>query len=651
MSMLGDFDALSFAKAAVDRAGTSYNTTTITLGGDNIDAGAGNDIVFGDAGRIIMPQSSTLQSNGANLQAAALAFHAQLQDLQTVVADMAFVAHETTHGLINEFATRTGFTGPSNYVVAGNTSAWIMRKSTYKLVIGNDSIVGGAGEDLLVGDNGFMLMQVAAANGTLAGNKTTVTTYNSIETALKSQDNTMDAALRNHLNLRHPDSGHTGNSDKKAQWLFENGNPFELSVGNDTIRGGGERDLIVGDFATIQSPTLLSPTNDSREVTELTKNFDTSLAAFATRLFLTGGGGKPMHVEAFMTGVAATQKTNAVDWALDGGYNYWWIDTKLTDKRHSQKQAASAYTLYSDTIYGDDGDDLISADVAALKPVLSTTTGTGLATLLVMVPLNEAGFSTTSADNYLYQFGPFARLLPPYDESTTHKHDYIVADDVVYGGNGNDFIFGQRGNDTLYGEAGDDRIGTGDGKDTVSGGTGNNQIGITSGKDKILTTSGGKDQKMTAIDAGGTAKTLVRFTLDRPLLRSLSTDIVEAGASLQNYGVMAVGFRDYNTSAPATTNDKQVTIRNVSINIPTPSQLIAAVRSSEIVVRMVEEDSNVATPFQQLYIYDEQTSTFVPQTIIEDATQLPGRVPPKKQLPSIMFDGERWITVDIETGY
>ena len=461
----------------------------------------------------------------------------------------------------------------------------------------------------------------------------------------------MDNALRAHLNARHPDAAHTTNTDKKAQWLFENGHPFELSVGNDTMRGGGERDLIVGDFATIQSPTLLSPTNDSREVTELTKNSDTSLAAFATRLFLSGGGGKPMNVEAILTGVGATQTTNAVDWALDGGYNYWWIDTKLNDMRHAQKQAASAYTLYSDTIYGDDGDDLISADVATLKPVLSTATGLGLTTLLTMVPLNEVGFTTTAADNLLYQFGPFARLLPPYDESSSHQHDYIVADDAVYGGNGNDFIFGQRGNDKLYGEGGNDRIGSGDGKDTVSGGAGTNQLGVTAGKDTVISTSGATDQRPSAIDAGGTAKTLVRFTLDRPLLRSLSTDITEAKANLQNFGAMAVGFRDYNTAAPATTTDKQVTIRNVSINIPTASQLIAAVRSSEIIVRMVEEDSDVSTTFQQLYIYDEQSSTFVGQTIIEDATQLPGQTPPKKQLPSIMFDGEHWITVDIETGY
>jgi len=99
-----------------------------------------------------------------------------------------------------------------------------------------------------------------------------------------------------------------------------------------------------------------------------------------------------------------------------------------------------------------------------------------------MVPLNEVGFATTAADNFLYQFGPFARLLPPNDESTTHNHNYIVADDTAYGGNGNDVIFGQIGNDKLYGEAGNERIGTGDGKDTVSGGAGTNQLGITSAR-------------------------------------------------------------------------------------------------------------------------------------------------------------------------
>ncbi|WP_348246580.1 hypothetical protein, partial [Salmonella enterica] len=71
-----------------------------------------------------------------------------------------------------------------NYVAAGNTTTWKMRASTYKLVIGNDIINGGTGEDLLVGDNGFVLMQVAAATGTLGGNKTTSATYTTIENAL-----------------------------------------------------------------------------------------------------------------------------------------------------------------------------------------------------------------------------------------------------------------------------------------------------------------------------------------------------------------------------------------------------------------------------------------------------------------------------------
>ncbi|RYH00267.1 MAG: hypothetical protein EON57_11245, partial [Alphaproteobacteria bacterium] len=454
------------------------------------DAGGGNDVVFGDSGRILMPQSSTLEANGGTPQAAALAFHAQLQDLQTVVADMAFVVHETTHGLINEFATKTGFTGPSNYVVAGNTAAWKMRTSTYKLVIGNDIINGGAGEDLLVGDNGYTYMQVAAATGTLGGNKVTSASFTTIENALKAQDTTMDNALRAHLNAHHPDAAHTTNIEKKAQWLFENGNPFELSVGNDKLNGGGDRDVIVGDFASIVTPTMFGVTNDSREVTEMIKNSDVSLGAIATRLFLSGGGLKTINTESILTGVAAGQTSKPVDWSFDGGYNYWWVGSATSDKRHAQKQLTTAYQLYNDEIRGDDGDDLLVADMATLKPVFSTLTGLGLVTSYTVVPVAEAGFTSTAAEAYMYQFGPFARLLPPYDENATTKHDYVVNDDTVYGGNGNDMIFGQFGNDKLYGEAGDDRIASGDGKDTVSGGAGTNALGVTSGKDTLITTSG-----------------------------------------------------------------------------------------------------------------------------------------------------------------
>jgi len=128
------------------RAGTSYSTTTITFGGDTIDAGAGKDIVFGDAGRIIMPQSSVLQSNGGTLQAAALAFHAQLQDLQTAIADMAFIAHEVTHGLINELQPRPASSACGLCASRQHDHLEDAAVERTELVMGDDSIVGEASE-------------------------------------------------------------------------------------------------------------------------------------------------------------------------------------------------------------------------------------------------------------------------------------------------------------------------------------------------------------------------------------------------------------------------------------------------------------------------------------------------------------------------
>jgi len=220
---------------------------------------------------------------------------------------------------------------------------------------------------------GFLLMQVAAANGTLSGNETSLATFTAIENALKAQDTTLDNALRT-PSMPATRTLPTPRTRTRSTVAVRNGHPFELSVGNDTIRGGTERDLMVGDFATIQSPTRLSPTNDSREVTE--RHEELRHIAFRAGHSVVPLGWRRQtdergsHPDWRSRCPGHQCRRLGARWRVD----YWWIDTKLTDKRHTQKQAASAYTLYSDTIYGDDGDDLISADLATSKPVLSTTT-------------------------------------------------------------------------------------------------------------------------------------------------------------------------------------------------------------------------------------------------------------------------------------
>ncbi|WP_374624712.1 calcium-binding protein, partial [Devosia sp.] len=655
LSLLADFDALSFGQAAIESIG---RTTTLGYGAGNdaIDAGAGDDTVFGDFGRIIMPSTHGLSASGASLQAAALSFHAMLQDLQHVTADMAFVVHETSHGLINEYASRTGFTSPSNYVAGGNATTWKMRPSTYQLLLGNDTIAAGDGNDMVVGDSGFVVAQAMAANGTIAGSKVTSAAHTTIENALKAQDNTLDTALRNHLNARHPDdtTKHTSQSDKKAQWLFENGHPFQLSVGNDTIMGGIGNDTLVGDFATIHTGVLFSPTNDSREVTDLSKAADTALGTLATRLFVSGNGYRPLNAEAIITGAGLITQVKTSDWSYDGGYNYWWLETKLSDKRHSQKMASSALTLYSDRIEGGDGNDILVGDAATLKPLIAQGNTTGLYNTFTVVPVAESGFTSAATDAYMYKFGPFARLLAPNDENTAHGHNYIVSDDTIYGGIGDDMAFGQIGNDTMYGEAGNDRLSTGDGRDWVSGGAGTNQVAITSGRDTQATSGGGKDNKVTTIDVGGTAKPLVRTTWGTPMVSALATDIIESKSLLQPSGAMFVGFRDYNTAAPPSSTDKFQLIKAVSMVVPTTTSLISAVRSSEIVVKLVDEDRNANTAFQQLWVYDEVNQVFVAQNATESETvPLLTETPVRKRLPSVLYDveGQKWITVDYEEGY
>ena len=188
----------------------------------------------------------------------------------------------------------------------------------------------------------------------------------------------------------------------------------------------------------------------------------------------------------------------------------------------------------------------------------------------------------------------------------------------------------------------------------MSGGAGTNQVAITSGHDMQATSGGGKDNKVTTIDVGGTAKPLVRTTWGTPMVSALATDIIESKSLLQPSGAMFVGFRDYNTAAPPSSTDKFQLIRAVSMVVPTTTSLISAVRSSEIVVKLVDEDRNANTAFQQLWIFDEVNQVFVAQNATESETvPLLTETPVRKRLPSVLYDveGQKWITVDYEEGY
>ena len=68
-------------------------------------------------------------------------------------------------------------------------------------------------------------------------------------------------------------------------------------------------------------------------------------------------------------------------------------------------------------------------------------------------------------------------------------NDFLAAgagDDALFGGNGNDRLEADGGNDTAFGGAGDDQLFAGKGDDFVSGGTGNDSLAGEDGKDTLI---------------------------------------------------------------------------------------------------------------------------------------------------------------------
>jgi Ca2+-binding RTX toxin-like protein len=164
----------------------------------------------------------------------------------------------------------------------------------------------------------------------------------------------------------------------------------------------------------------------------------------------------------------------------------------------------------SDTIQDTEGINRIRfADVASADE-LTVRAGATSATLVleyggagdvVFVPGGVTGSiqELEFADGTVVSTAQFFRDLQRTDVTGTPQSDFLqstfpgvtfdagAGNDTVFGSDGNDVISGGEGNDTLEGRGGDDVIDAGPGDDRVTGGTGNDTylFGPGSGKDSI----------------------------------------------------------------------------------------------------------------------------------------------------------------------
>src|SRR5262245_25015232 len=90
-----------------------------------------------------------------------------------------------------------------------------------------------------------------------------------------------------------------------------------------------------------------------------------------------------------------------------------------------------------------------------------------------------------------------------------------VGNDVVYGGDGNDFLTGGLGSDTLYGEDGNDSInslGLNNENDIADGGAGDDTFLAYWQADPTITTGTGRDTIQLGFGSDGHKVTITDFT-------------------------------------------------------------------------------------------------------------------------------------------
>jgi Ca2+-binding RTX toxin-like protein len=213
-------------------------------------------------------------------------------------------------------------------------------------------------------------------------------------------------------------------------------------MGNDTILGGSGNDLIVGDAFIVRSA----------EVTLVP-------------------GGSPWDA-------GGSDDWLDDDWKDKYGFDGWgWGQYQHHDDHDDHDWALSGIKVGADVIWGGSGKDLIWGDNLAL--ITSTVTrGAGLSWSYFDKARDEAedGLEacvelTDSATYWLAQQGGGHHH---HDDGQWHHDEPAEFDngDVISGGDGDDIVFGQGGDDTLRGDAGNDWLVGGDGSDKLDGGPG-----------------------------------------------------------------------------------------------------------------------------------------------------------------------------------
>ncbi len=398
------------------------DTKTIEIGRDNIVGGNGADQIIGDDGQIVASFITGLPVAESDFVDAALDKHQSLRDLQHAAIDLENVLFESHYQVLNQ-------------LIAANISSGADHDH-HDLLIGNDTIDGQQGDDLVIGDRGTIL--TPAVNGQRLDqveldSPIDASVWQAARDALTAQQTLVHSGLTSHIATEHNRDSRTIAESALASIIADY--RYELQIGDDTIRGNLGDDTLIGDFGILINPVVLQNPSTPAESDQLDNNLSDLL--------------NDVH-----------------DFLIERHHEFDFDDlhARYSHPEFAHRGGTSQEVKIlagNDVMHGDAGDDVILGDSLAILTVHLSET-----------PDLLYDYPDPGAVEFEYLWRENFELATQYRRDDGMSE---ISNDLIYGGLGNDSLYGQHRDDSLYGEEGDDLVYGGDGGvDTIDGGTGVN---------------------------------------------------------------------------------------------------------------------------------------------------------------------------------
>ncbi|MEB3829160.1 proprotein convertase P-domain-containing protein [Phormidium sp. CCY1219] len=415
--------------------------------GDNITAGEGNDLVFGDHGKVEgIIQLTQLPLNQPNPPFTFTAIDTHVADkggdewIQGDGGDDIILGQQGSDRLYGDRGD-DDIIGGHNVVGGDDTK---------------DTIDGGTDNDAIAGDNASILRSSDTRNPRMR--------------ALSGQI-IYDAA--GNPQVTSEGQPNPTNAAERQIELFDHHIETESAqYGNDAIAGGAGEDAIFGQLGNdvIQGDSsvseAVSATNPSVERND---DGDDYIEGNGGEDLIFGNSGQDDIIggsSSLFGNDTPNQRPDGEDTVFGGA------GTEL-DRNHMGDESPQGHAKDADAIAGD------NANIFRLVGTNGTYGG---------------DFLTFTYDNYSQSLRIVPRAIATLDYTPGDSNNAIGGHDLIYGETSDDAIYGMTGNDVLFGNGQDDDIFGGMGYDRIYGGTG--EDGILGDDGRIFTSRNGETESL-----------------------------------------------------------------------------------------------------------------------------------------------------------